>query len=116
MEDDTNKFRIRYELEIDLGTFLEEYPRKIWKENLYVNGEPVFLRGESLHLMNLKMLKGYLSDVTEQNRTGIEEIMTNSLNSEELFLTNGFKLVIIYEHFDGQLGKLENKPVSIIFV
>ena len=44
-----HKFKIHYELQIDLGTFLEEeYQRKILAEVLEVNGERVFERREGL--------------------------------------------------------------------
>ncbi|MCU0081390.1 AAA family ATPase [Extibacter muris] len=93
-EAESDKFRILYELEIDLGVFLdEEYPRKIVTENLFVNGEPIFQRADNLHIGNMKVIREYLSDVTEQNVDSINEIAKNSLNKEELFLTNGFKLI-----------------------
>ena len=40
-----------------------------------------------------KQYKEYLSDVTEQNVESVSEIAKNSLGQDELFLTNGFKLV-----------------------
>ena len=81
-------------MQIDLGTFLEEeYQRKILAEVLEVNGERVFERREGLKVENLKVIKDYLSDITEQNAESINEIAKNSLNQEELFLTNGFKLI-----------------------
>ena len=89
-----DKFRILYELEIDLGVFLdEEYPRKIVSENLFVNGESVFQRADDLYIGNMKVMKKYLSDVTEQNIESVSEIAKNSLSQDELFLTNGFKLI-----------------------
>lgn len=93
-KDGEEKFKILYELKIDLGVFLdEEYPRKILSENLFVNGDPIFQRSEDLNFGNMKVIKEYLSDVTEQNVDSINEIAKNSLNKEELFLTNGFKLI-----------------------
>lgn len=89
-----HKFKIHYKLKIDLGTFLEEeYKRKILAEVLEVNGERIFERKEDLKVENLKVIKDYLSDITEQNAGSINEIAKNSLNQEELFLTNGFKLI-----------------------
>ena len=94
IENREHKFRIQYELEIDLGTFLdEEYDRKIISENLTVNGESVFQREDDLKLGDMKIIKDYLSDVTEQNAGSISEIAKNSLSKDELFLTNGFKLI-----------------------
>lgn len=91
---DANKFKIHYELKLDLGGFLEErYQRKILAEILEVNGEKVFERTDELKIYNLRVIKDYLSDITEQNINGVYEIAKNSLNCEELFLTNGFKLI-----------------------
>ena len=93
-EDARDKFRILYELKIDLGRFLdEEYPRKIVSENLFVNGEPIFQRADGLYIGNMKVIRDYLSNVTDQNVESVCEIARNSLSQDELFLTNGFKLV-----------------------
>lgn len=94
-EDEENKFRIRYELEVDLGIFLdEEYARKIISESLLVNGDLIFQRSNGLTFGSMKVIKGYLSEVTEQNIGSINEIAKSSLSQDELFLTNGFKLMI----------------------
>lgn len=93
-EEAEDKFRILYELEMDLGIFLDgEYSRKIVSENLFVNGEPIFQRTDDLHIGNMKVIKEYLSGATEQNASSASEIAKNSLSQDELFLTNGFKLV-----------------------
>lgn len=85
---------VKYKLKLDLGMFLEdEYKRKIISEELYVNGDVVFSRGDKLSIDNLKVIKKYLSETTEQNSNSMFEIAHNSLNREELFLTNGFKLI-----------------------
>lgn len=93
-----NQFVIRYELEIDLGRFLDEdYPRKILSEKLIVNGETVFQRSDSVAFGNMKVIKDYLAGTAEQNKESVNEIANNSLNQEELFLTNGFKLIFSQE-------------------
>lgn len=93
-EAEDDKLRILYELEIDLGVFLdEEYPRKIISENLFVNGESIFQRADDLYIGNMKVIREYLSGVTEQNVESVREIAKNSISQDELFLTNGFKLV-----------------------
>mgnify|MGYP000998888554 CR=1 FL=1 len=87
-------FRIQYSICIDLGLFLEEgYQRKIISEELIVNGESVFSRKEGLTVIELKVIEKYLADSIEQNIEGAKEIAQYSLNQEELFLTNGFKLI-----------------------
>lgn len=85
---------IQYAVSMDLGTFLDEgYPRKIVDESLCVNGEAIFHRSDSLQIGNLKVIKKYMSDITEKNKESVIEIAKNSLSRDELFLTNGFKLI-----------------------
>ena len=93
-EEAGDKFRVLYELEMDLGLFLDEgHPRRIIFENLFVNGEPVFQRTDDLHIGNMKVIKKYLSGVAEQNAESVRGIAKDSLSKDELFLTNGFKLI-----------------------
>lgn len=63
------------------------------KEELFVNGEEIFTRADVLSFGNLKSIKNYLTDTHNRNQDSIIEISKNSLNNEELFLTNGFKLI-----------------------
>lgn len=85
---------VRYSISLDLGLFLEDdYQRKIINEELSVNGNVLFKRGEKLNLENLNVIKKYLPDTIEQNSESALGIAQNSLNQEELFLTNGFKLI-----------------------
>ena len=87
-------FQIRYDLCMDLGTFLDsEYERKILKEELVINGELIFRRAEDLSIQNLKIMRSFVQGAIEKNIQNLEEIAKNSLNHEELFLTNGFKLI-----------------------
>lgn len=86
--------RIGYSISLDLGVFLDcDYQRKILKEELFVNGEVIFCRDEHLTVGNLKEIKPYITDKLYKNADGLVEIAKNSLNQEELFLTNGFKLI-----------------------
>lgn len=86
--------RIGYSISLDLGVFLDcDYQRKILKEELYVNGEVIFCRDERLTVGNLKEIKPYITDKLYKNADGLVEIAKNSLNQEELFLSNGFKLI-----------------------
>lgn len=85
---------IHYALSLDLGCFLDDtYPRKVLKEELYVNGDKIFDRGEGLSFGNLKSINSYLVETNNLKDSSILEISKNSLNDEELFLTNGFKLI-----------------------
>jgi AAA15 family ATPase/GTPase len=86
---------IKYSVSLDLGLFLEEHhQRKIINEELYVNGNLIFKRGEVLELKNLGVIINYLSESFEKSFDNIYIIAQKSLNQEELFLTNGFKLII----------------------
>ena len=98
---------IKYLIKIDLGTFLDEdYKRKILLEELSVNGNEIFSRGNELKLGNISILKDYLFESTEKNNNSAIEFSKNSLVDDELFLTNGFKLIysqklvkLIYDWF-----------------
>lgn len=85
---------IHYAISLDLGCFLDDsYSRKILKEELFVNEEKVFLRDGTLSFGNFKNINTYLLDTIRQNEDSLIEISKNSLNDEELFLVNGFKLI-----------------------
>lgn len=92
-----NGFRINYSISIDLGTFLDlNYHRKILSEKLTVNDGIIFSRTEALSIgtiENFAVIKKYLAASIQQNPENAIEIAQNSLNPEELFLTNGFKLI-----------------------
>lgn len=89
-----DKLIIRYELKLDLGKFLDNmHERKILKETLYVNENLIFNREDTLTVQNLDVIKKYLSDSLNLAVDGIDQIAVNSLNREELFLMNGFKLL-----------------------
>lgn len=85
---------IHYSISLDLGCFLDaNYSRKVLKEELYVNEEKIFSRDDVLSFGNMKSIQNYLVDANYRNEKSIIEISINSLNNEELFLTNGFKLI-----------------------
>ena len=89
-----NNLLIHYEVSIDLGLFLnKKHERKIIYEKLTVDGDIVFTRKEELTFENLKVIKKYLSKPMAQSVEDAIKFAKNSLNSEELFLTNGFKLI-----------------------
>lgn len=89
-----NELRIQYELVIDLGIFLNgEYPRKILQEQLKINDKVIFSREEKLCIQNIEVIKEFLLDAG-QDMDNITEIAQNGLADDELFLTNGFRLLI----------------------
>lgn len=85
--------RFKYSLQFKAGCFLEkDYPRKITLEKLYLDNKLVFKRSKKVELGEYKHIQNYL--LFKQNEVDhMEKIAENSLNDEELFLTNGFKVI-----------------------
>ena len=88
-----NGFKVNYSIAMNLGEFLNnEYQRNIISEELYINDEMIFIRDDTLSFGSFKTIKNYVS--IKSTDKSIFEIAENSLNEEELFLSNGFKLII----------------------
>jgi len=86
-------YRIQYELQLDLGTFLDvDYPRKVLEEKLLINKELVFHRNNSLEIGNLEFLEDETAHFAKYDEK-MEQIAKRSLDPQELFLTNGFKSI-----------------------
>ena len=84
-------YRIRYELVLYLGAFMEAAAkRRIISEILTVNGETLFERNDHLKVGTLKPISDYVQNDFSDN---LLEIAERGLNPEELFLANGFKLI-----------------------
>lgn len=112
----SEEYRIAYALKLDLGRFLEkDYPRRVLEEKLTINGETVFVRtdgGETplLQVNGHHALAGLFSSVAKHDHGTAEMLARDGLNREELFLTNGFKLIfsqklsrLVTDWFDQQL-------------
>ena len=85
---------IRYELYIRLGIFMDlDAKRRVVGETLVVNGDTLFERADDLVVDNLKTISAYLGESGGQEINYLVDIAKRSLNPEELFLTNGFKLI-----------------------
>ncbi|MEG1315380.1 MAG: ATP-binding protein [Anaerovoracaceae bacterium] len=83
---------VEYSFEAFIGKFLEVgAKRKILSESLYINGEMIFSRDETLTLGTLTMIKSFLVNAFEENAEGAISLAKSNLNDEELFLANGFK-------------------------
>ena len=84
---------IEYNFSIDIGGFLEsaDYERKIIEESLKINNYEIYNRKNGLEIKEINSIKDYLVNDFKENREGITTIAKNNLNSEELFLMNGFK-------------------------
>ena len=84
-------YRIRYELIIYVGAFMEvDAKRKVLEETLTVNGEMVFDRKDHLKVGTFKPISDHVQNNTDDSLLDIAE---RGLNPEELFLTNGFRLI-----------------------
>lgn len=84
---------IEYNFSIDIGEFLEsaDYERKIIEESLKINNFEIYNRKNGLEIKEINTIKDYLVNDFKENKDGITTIAKNNLNSEELFLMNGFK-------------------------
>lgn len=92
-------YKIKYELIIYVGAFMEvEAQRKVIREALIVNNEMVFERNDHLQIGVLKAINDYVQNRSDNN---LLEIAERGLNPEELFLTNGFRLI-----YSGSFAKL----------
>ena len=84
-----------YELTLMLGSFLDDgYKRSIKSEKLKMNDELVFERANQVTFGNLNKIKKYVSDQVLKNAGTIKMVANQSISEEELFLSNGFKLLV----------------------
>jgi AAA15 family ATPase/GTPase len=83
---------IEYAFAAVIGNFLDsDHKREIIYENLEINGITVFNRNKGLEVGQLQNIQSFLVNAFEENAEGAISLAKNNLNSEELFLTNGFK-------------------------
>ncbi len=105
-----SEYRVKYELLLDIGAFLEtKYKREIREERLFINEKLLFEREKLKLRVDLKLLNKIDSEFLEhpiQNQEDLIGLAEKSLRNEELFLTNGFKMIFspelvtrIYEWF-----------------
>lgn len=95
-----DKFRVQYELKMDLGIFLDsKYERKILSETLSVNGNMIFERkhlgtkSASLKVESSKDVATLFSKSAKADNASAVRIALEGLDREDLFLTGGFKLI-----------------------
>ena len=91
-------FLFNYHLQMNLGRFLDKdfETRKITNETLSINNKFIFERKEkSVHVLeNINKFKKYIFPTTLSNTNAAASFAENSLNQQDLFLTNGFKNII----------------------
>lgn len=89
-----NNIMFEYKLACDLGCFLnQDYKRKVLSEELLIDGKQIFYRDDKLKVHNLQSIKEYVIKDIIENEEDILSIIKSSLETEDLFLTNGFKLL-----------------------
>lgn len=110
-----NNLLIKYDLIIDLGSFLEvDYERKILEESLTINEKNVYKRNEvELKISLPSCIKSFLNKGIKNISSTTEEIARNSLSETELFLTNGFKTIFAQDLVSLILNWFANKFIVI---
>lgn len=110
-----NNLLIKYDLIIDLGSFLEvDYERKILEESLTINEKNVYKRNEvELKISLPSCIKSFLNKGIKNISSTTEEIAKNSLSETELFLTNGFKTIFAQDLVSLILNWFANKFIVI---
>ena len=90
-----NNMKFNYELSVMLGLFLDDsYSRSVKHECLKINDELVFCRDKEVELGDFKQIKEYVTSQITSDRSIVKELINQSLATDELFITNGFKLMI----------------------
>lgn len=90
-----NKMKFDYELSLLLGMFLDNtYKRTIKEEKLSINDELVFERTDKVKLGDFKKIRKYIPSQSEMKFYLANSFADQSLLDDELFLSNGFKLLI----------------------
>ena len=78
-----------------LGTFLDdEYKRYVEHEQLLINNDLVFDRDSKIRFGNLKKISDFVSAQVVGNLDTIKMVANQGLIEDELFLSNGFKILI----------------------
>ena len=94
--------RIRYELCVRLGEFADATAkRSVQRENLWINGIEIFQRTNVIKSGDLSSIKKYLNFDILQLTSDLQKLADTSLDDEELFLMNGFRMA-----FSANLAKM----------
>lgn len=107
---------VEYSFSVQLGFFLNKsFERYIANEELKINGKTIFERdNNSSVFVDIDPVKTkYLNKKIRTNLNSAIEIAVNSLNRDELFLTNGFKNIFAKELVSLILNWFEKKFIVI---
>ena len=91
-----NESIFHYSLKIILGSFgKKDYPREIQEEVLSIDHKKVFSRNYNRLKINTQFIdQNSVQQSFHEKATNLERWLQHNLNSQELFLTGGFKSVI----------------------
>lgn len=92
---------IELSLKFKVGRFLQDnYERKIIEEELIINNNTIYTRGETLNIGNIKQIQeqGYLIENFSEDI--VEKIAQSNLDSQELFLNGMFKTLYSKKIYD----------------
>jgi hypothetical protein len=90
-----NSVLVDYAFEANIGAFLESgHKRKITFEQLKINGKTIFTRDNRLSFGAIDSVKQFLNNGFNVNDESTSFLAESSLNDEELFLANGFKVIL----------------------
>ena len=90
-----NSMKFDYELGILLGSFLDDtYQRTVQEEKLLINDELLFERTDKVQLGDYKKIGKYMPSQALKNPDTVSLFANQSLVEDELFLSNGFKLLV----------------------
>ena len=105
-----NEYHIEYSFSINLGLFLErKFERFIDEEILNINGTNIFTRNKNQVDVHSPSKLTSLLNVDQK----LIDIVNDSLSDTELFLTNGFKLIISRKIAEMIIGWFEKKFIVI---
>ena len=88
----TDGMLVEYSFSADIGVFLsEKYPRRIVSETLSINKSLVFSRTDCIAFGDLNKLSAFFSPSFFSNSNTAIELANENLDTQELFLCNGFR-------------------------
>lgn len=90
-----NNMKFKYELSLMVGLFLDNtYHRSVKNECLMINDTLVFCRDKEVEIGDFKQIKDYVTSQITSDRSTMQNLINQSLVADELFITNGFKLIV----------------------
>lgn len=113
-----NELLFDYEIEIDLGAFLQrDYERRIISERLAINDHKIMERTQDKLFIDscktIKTINKYFGDSINTDINDALNIAIDSMDREELFLSNGFKTIFSKQLATIILSWFENKMIVL---